>query len=89
MLDWICSFTNTEHRSVPGLEVSGLAPRSSWSGGDHRCPETTQAAGAGVAVGGGGPQRCSAEVCQVDKERRHGGEAVLFSHSIVSDSVTP
>ena len=48
MLDWICSFTNTEHRSVPGLEVSGLAPRSSWSGGDHRCPEMTQAAGVGV-----------------------------------------
>ena len=35
---------------MPGLEVSGPAPRSSRSGGDHRCPEKMQDAGSRGAL---------------------------------------
>ena len=58
---------------MPGLEVSGLAPRSSWSGGDHRCPEMTQAAGVGVGGWLSGMLRRSLPGGQGKETWRRGG----------------
>lgn len=65
---------------MPGLEVSGLAPRSSWSGGEHRCPETTQAAGAGAGGVLSGMLRSSLSGGQGKETWRRGGVAQSLSH---------